>query len=36
MQQKTPPTLKQSFKVAIKLKRELATDIEMDIVPHHL
>ena len=30
---KTPPAIERSFKVAIKLKRELPTDIEMENIP---
>ena len=30
---KTPPAIERSFKVAIKLKRELPTDIEMESIP---
>ena len=30
---KTPPALEKSFKAAIKLIRELATDLEMESIP---
>ena len=30
---KTPPTLERSFKAAIKLRRKLSTDIEMESIP---